>query len=126
MKIFNCVLLPLVITTLPLSAIAETIYKSVDKSGTTVFSDERTPNAEKIKVHPNVVDVNIPDMPTPAPKHTNKQRITHTNTSPTQVIESGRGTATAGNLKRKIRNRTNGEGINRPVARPAARTGGRR
>ena len=125
MKIFNYVLLPLIII-VPLATTAETIYKSVDKSGAAVFSDQRTPDAEKINVQPNVVDVNIPVMPAPAQKNTNKQRSTHTNTTQNQVIESGRGTATVGNLKRKIRNRTNGEGINRPVTRPAARTGSHR
>jgi hypothetical protein len=125
MKIFNYVFLSLIIIA-PLTTMAETIYKSVDKNGAAVFSDKRTPEAEKINVQPNVVDVNIPDMPAPAQKHTNKQRSTHTNTTQNQVIESGRGTATTGNLKRKIRIHTNGEGINRPVTRPTVRTGSHR
>ena len=125
MKFIYNIFIPIVVITLPLTSIAETVFKSVDKSGTAVFSDEKTPDAEKIIVQPNVIDVDVPDMPTPAHKSTPKQRImqtTHDSQGHSQATEIGSGTATAGNLKRKIRNVTNGESINRP----AARAGGHR
>jgi len=108
---------------------AETIYKTVDESGAAVFSDEPAQNSEKINVHPNVVDVDIPDIPTSSHPINNRSKImqtTHGRSDGNQTIEIGTGTTRAGDLKRKIRNRTNGEGVNRPVARPAARSGGHR
>jgi len=129
MNIFKYIFMLFFITALPLTTIAETIYKTVDESGAAVFSDERAPDAEKINVQPNVVDVDIPDIPTTAHPNTTRPKVMqtgHDKSSEEHITEIGSGTATAGNLKRKIRNRTNGEGINRPVARPAARSGGHR
>ncbi len=117
------------ITTLPFSATSKNIYKSVDESGTAIFSNKKTPDAEKIMVQPNVVDVEIPDMPPTTPRKTNQPAVmqtTHNNSGKSQAIEMGNRTATAGNLKRRIRNHTSGEGINRPVTRPTVRAGGHR
>jgi len=135
---YKYLLLPIVMTAIPFTALAETtyaeiIYKTVDENGAPVFSDKRMPGAEKIIVEPNVIDVDIPDMPlhtapTSHPKvmHTG----THKNLNNNQIIESGYGYGASGNLKRKIRNITNGEGIKhpvtRPIAKPVARTGGHR
>jgi hypothetical protein len=98
------------------NALAERVYKTVDESGNVVFTDKKTPDAERIKVQPNVVDVRTPVMPEPTAEEkakAAKQKET------VQTEEAGRGTATAGNLKRKLRNVTNGgENIKRPGKEP--------
>lgn len=130
MKLTTIFYLAFSVAFLPYTVSADTIYKSVDESGATIFSDQRTPDAEKIKIQPNVVDVNIPDIPLSAPAKTRKPTVRYTgtqsNTRQDDTIEIGSGTTNAGNIKRRVRNYTSGEGINRPVTRPAARSGGRR
>ena len=117
MKFSRPLLLLLIVAATSFETFAEKIYKTVDESGNVVFSDQKTPGSEKIKVQPNVVDVRTPVMPEPTAeekaKKTKQKEVT-------QTQETGRGTATAGNLKRKIRNVTNGgENIKRPVNLPA-------
>ena len=118
MKIQQIALLIMMVA-VSFNSVAEKIYKTVDESGAVVFSDKKTSGAEKIKVQPNVTSVRVPVMPEPTPEKKAKQAAA--NASEVQREEVGRGTATAGNLKRKIRNVTNGEGIKRPVNLPARR-----
>ncbi len=108
----------LIVSTTTFNAFAEKIYKTVDESGAVVFSDKKTPDAEKIRVQPNVIDVRTPVMPEPVvSKKKPKQSSARQNDVNQEVV--GRGTANAGNLKRKIRNVTNGgENIKRPINRP--------
>jgi len=117
----NCIssfVLFLSILSVSLNVVAEKIYKTTDESGNAVFSDKETPDAKKIKVQPNVVDVNIPDMPEPYVRE-KTERSSQTTSSENQQDPQGRGVATGGNLKRKIRNVTNGEGIDRPGNLPS-------
>jgi len=111
-----------IVVTYPLGALAAEVYKTVDENGNIVFSDKPTANAETINVQPNVVDVDIPEMPESAAKE--KPR-TQTTTRSKEVEQEmiGYGTANGGNLRRRARTETNGEGINR--SRPAAPAGGR-
>jgi len=125
----------LIVSVTAFSAHAEKIYKTVDESGAVVFSDKKTPDAEKIIVQPNVVDVRTPVMPEPvsSKKKPNKSKKSSAKQSEAEQEVVGRGTANAGNLKRKIRNVTNGgenikrpirRPVNLPVQRPGARPGG--
>ena len=111
-----------IVVTYPLDALATEVYKTVDENGNIVFSDKPTTNAETINVQPNVIDVDIPKMPESTAKE--KPR-TQTTTQSREVEQemTGYGTANGGNLRRRVRTETNGEGINRP--RPAAPAGGR-
>ena len=111
MKLAKHLLLLLIVASTSFTALAEKIYKTVDEKGNVVFSDKKTPDAEKIKVQPNVVDIRTPVMPEPTAEEKAKKAKQK---EVTQTEEVGRGTATGGNIKRKIRNTTNGEGINRP------------
>lgn len=110
------------VVTYPLGALAAEVYKTVDENGNVVFSDKPTANAETINVQPNVIDVNIPEMPESAAKEKPK---TQTTTQSREVEQEmiGYGTANGGNVRRRVRTETNGEGINR--SRPAAPAGGR-
>ncbi len=137
MKFAKYLFVLLIVSATAFSAHAEKIYKTVDESGAVVFSDKKTPDAEKITVQPNVVDVRTPVMPEPVsskkkPKQSSaKQSSIRQNDVNQEVV--GRGTSNAGNLKRKIRNVTNGgenikrpirRPVNLPVQRPGARPGG--
>ena len=122
--------------------LAEEVFKTTDESGSVEFSDKKSPGSEKIEVKPNVVDVDIPVMPESTvgemPESTvgekSKQASGEPNEDPQET--EGSGSATAGNLKRKIRNTTNaGEKIKQrdkqpvtiqPVPQPVVRPGGRR
>ena len=131
-------LLSLVFIT-PFNVGAAKIYKTVDKDGNVVFSDKKTQGAEKIKVQPNVVNVNIPKMPESPAKESPKKGTVNSEARQQEEVQ-GRGTATGGNLRRKIQNVTNGEGLKgrpaqlpskrpapvQPIARPSRPAGGRR
>lgn len=109
-------LLLLIVAATSFETFAEKIYKTVDESGNVVFSDKKTPGSEKIKVQPNVVDIRTPVMPEPTAEEKAKKAKQK---EVTQVEEVGRGTATGGNIKRKIRNVTNsGQNIKRPPKEP--------
>jgi len=93
-------------------ALADKIYKTVNESGAVEFSDKKTPDAKKMKVKPNVVEVKTPVMPEPtAEKKAAEVKLKKA----TKEEAPGRGTATAGNLKRKLQNAGKSPGdINRP------------
>ncbi len=102
------------------------VYKTVDKDGDVTFSDQQTRGAETIDVQPNVVDVDVPAMPASTVQESVKNRATE-NQIETQQEAVGRGTAEGANLRRRVRNETNGEGIDRPggVVTPYGREAGR-
>ena len=116
MKFIKFFFLPLIAVATSLDVLAEKIYKTVDEGGAVVFSDKKTPDAERIRVQPNVVDIRTPEMPEPTAEEKAKAAKQK---EATQAEQTGRGTATAGNLKRKIRTTTNaGENIKRPPKQP--------
>ena len=111
-----------IVVTYPLDALATEVYKTVDENGNIVFSDKPTANAETINVQPNVVDLDIPKMPESTAKEEPRTQPT-TRSREVEQEMTGYGTANGGNLRRRVRTETNGEGINR--SRPAAPAGGR-
>ncbi len=87
---------------------ADKVYKSTNEKGNVEFSDRKSPGAKKVKVKPNVVNIKTPQMPetTEGKKLPQKESA-----QPQEVIEGRQGTATAGNLKRRIRYSADGEKI---------------
>ncbi len=53
----------LLITGISLVVHAADVYRTVDENGNVVFSDKKTHDAETINVQPNVIGLDIPDMP---------------------------------------------------------------
>ncbi|MFV9615331.1 MAG: DUF4124 domain-containing protein [Gammaproteobacteria bacterium] len=107
-------------------ALAAEVYKTKDKDGNVVFSDIKTQDAETIKVQPNVIGLEIPEMPESTTQNTSNKR-TSNNPNAVQPEVSGWNNTKGNNLRRKVRTQTNGEGVNRPkaTAAPRGRTGGR-
>lgn len=119
-------LLQIIIVTGSFTAHAGEVYKTIDENGNVVFSDKKTQDAETVKVQPNVVDLDIPDMPVSTTQNkSNKQ--TSSNPNATQSEVGGWNRNTGSNLRRRVRTETNGEGVNRPkaTAAPGGRAGGR-
>lgn len=112
-----------IIVTASFDAVAAEVYKTIDANGNVVFSDKPTANAETINVQPNVVEVDIPDMPEPAVQEKSR---TQTSTQSREVESEmiGYDTRNGGNVRRRVRTETNGEGINH--SRPSAAPGGGR
>ena len=105
---------------------AAEVYKTVDENGNVVFSDKKSQDAEMIDVQPNVVDLDIPDMPESTVQEKSNSSISNNSGSAQQ--EMGGWNATNGsNMRRRVRTETNGEGVNhnRPSATPVGRPGGR-
>ena len=105
---------------------AAEVYKTVDENGNVVFSDKKSQDAEMIDVQPNVVDLDIPDMPESTVQERSNSSISNSSGSAQQ--EMGGWNATNGsNMRRRVRTETNGEGVNhnRPSATPVGRPGGR-
>lgn len=119
-------LLLLILATGAFESFAGEVYKTVDENGNVVFSDKKTHDAETVNVQPNVIDLDIPDMPE---SNTQGQSRKQTSNYPdaAQPEVSGWNTTNNGNLRRRVRTETNGEGINRPkaTAAPGGRAGGR-
>ena len=105
---------------------AAEVYKTVDENGNVVFSDKKSQDAEMIDVQPNVVDLDIPDMPESTVQERSNSSISNNSGSAQQ--EMGGWNATNGsNIRRRVRTETNGEGVNlnRPSTTPVGRPGGR-
>jgi len=102
------------------------VYKTVDKDGNVVFSDKKTQDAETVNVQPNVVDLDIPEMPESSAQSKSKKPVSSYPQSGQQEM-SGWNTNNRNNLRRRARTQTNGEGVNRPraTATPGGRAGGR-
>ncbi len=109
-----------------LDAYAAEVYRTVDENGNVVFSDKKTHGAETIKVQPNVVELNIPDVPVTSSQGKSNKSATSSPTSGQQEM-SGWNSNNGNNLRRRVRTQTNGEGVNRPKATvtPGRRAGGR-
>lgn len=126
MKATKLSLMLLVSTVVSSAVYAAEVYKSVDENGNVVFSDKKTLDAETVNVQPNVVDLDIPDMPeSTSQKTSSKQSSSYPNT--TQSEAGGWYRNNGSNLRRRVRTQTNGEGVNRPkaTAAPGGRVGGR-
>lgn len=124
-KLFSFILI-LFSAGISLGVHAAEVYKTVDENGNIVFSDKKTQDAETIDVQPNVVGLDIPDMPESAVQDRSNGSTSYNSGSAQQ--ETGGWNATNGsNLRRRVRTETNGEGVNRnrPSATPAGRSGGR-
>lgn len=119
-------ILLLITITASFDVFAGEVYKTVDKDGNVVFSDKKTQDAETINVQPNVVDLDIPEMPASTTQNkSNKQISNYPKAAQPEV--SGWNTTNNGNVRRRVRTETNGEGISRnnSTVAPGRRTGGR-
>jgi hypothetical protein len=112
----------LLITGISLAAHADEVYKTVDENGNVVFSDKKTQDAETINVQPNVVDLDIPEMPEPTAQEKSNKPVSSYSGDEQQEM-TGWNTTNGNNLRRRVRTETNGEGINHP--RATATPGGR-
>ena len=115
----------LISITVSVGAYATELYRTVDENGNVVFSDKKTHDAETIIVQPNVIDLDIPDMPESSAQKTSKKQVSN-NSGAAQQELSGWNTTNGSNLRRRARTETNGA-ISRPKATPASggRAGGR-
>ena len=115
----------LISITVSVGAYATELYRTVDEDGNVVFSDIKTHDAKTIKVKPNVIDLDIPDMPESSAQNTSKKQVSNNSGTAQQEI-SGWNTTNGSNLRRRARTETNGA-ISRPKATPASggRAGGR-
>ena len=127
MKLFNQIIFLILFSAcVSLGVHAAEVYKTVDKNGNIVFSDKKTQDAETIDVQPNVVDLNIPDMPESAVQGRSNSSIPNSSGN-TQQEMGGWNANNGSNLRRRVRTETNGEGVNQnrpsttPVRRPAGR-----
>ena len=111
-------------TSITIAVHAAEVYRTVDENGNVIFSDKKTHDAETINVQPNVVNLNIPDIPVTSTQGKSNKSATSPSTGGQQEM-SGWNANNGNNLRRRVRTQTNGEGINRPSAAPVAR-GGRR
>ena len=126
MMFTKCFFLLLVAVTVSVGVYAGEIYRTVDKNGNVMFSDKKTHDAETVNVQPNVIDLDIPDMPESSTQEKSKKQVSNNSASAQQ--EMGGWNATNGNnLRRRVRTETNGQGINRPAVRtaPGVKAGGR-
>ena len=126
MMFTKCFFLLLVTVTVSVGVYAGEIYRTVDKNGNVMFSDKKTHDAETVNVQPNVIDLDIPDMPESSTQEKSKKQVSNNSASAQQ--EMGGWNATDGNnLRRRVRTETNGQGINQPAVRtaPGVKAGGR-
>ena len=68
MKYWHQIVVFLAIATIALTAVAEEVYKSVDKKGVVEFSDTPSAGAKAVDVNPNVVDLAPANPSRPSPK----------------------------------------------------------
>jgi hypothetical protein len=107
-------------------ALAGEIFKTVDENGNVVFSDKKTQDAETVDVQPNVIGLDIPDMPESSTQAKSKKQVSNNSAGAPQEM-GGWNTSNGSNMRRRVRTETNGEGVNqnRPSATPGGRPGGR-
>lgn len=112
MELFNQIIFLILLSAcVSLGVHAAEVYKTVDENGNIVFSDKKTQDAETIDVQPNVVDLNIPDMPESAVQGRSNSSIPNSSGN-TQQEMGGWNTNNGSNLRRRVRTETNGEGVN--------------
>jgi hypothetical protein len=116
----------LLIITSSFDARASEIYKTVDENGNVVFSDKKTQDAKIIDVQPNVIGLDIPDIPESSTQAKSKKQVSNNSAGAPQEM-GGWNTNNGSNMRRRVRTETNGEGVNRPAVRtvPNGRAGGR-
>ncbi len=116
----------LLITGISLVVHAADVYRTVDENGNVVFSDKKTHDAETINVQPNVIGLDIPDMPESSTQAKSKKQVSNNSAGAPQEM-GGWNTNNGSNMRRRVRTETNGEGVNRPAVRtaPNGRAGGR-
>jgi len=127
MKLLNQTIFVILLSAgISLGVHAAEVYKTVDENGNVVFSDKKTQDAETIDVQPNVVDLEIPDMPESAVQERSNSSTSNSSGNAQQEV-GGWNANNGSNLRRRVRTETNGEGVNqrRPSATPAGRPGGR-
>lgn len=125
-QLYNFVIKLLFMTCIASAVHAAEVYRTVDENGNVVFSDKKTQDAETIKVQPNVIDLDIPDVPVTSTHGKSNNSVSNSSTGGQQEM-SGWNANNGSNLRRRVRTETNGEGINRPktTATPSRRVGGR-
>ena len=100
---------------------ATEVYRTVDEHGNVVFGDIKTHDAKTINVQPNVIGLDIPDMPESSAQQDSKRQVSN-NSGTAQQEMGGWNTTNGSNLRRRARTETS-DTVNRPKATPA--TGGR-
>lgn len=122
----NALFLLLITVAASTDTYAAEVYKTVDENGNVVFSDKKSQDAETIDVQPNVVGLDIPEVPESAVQESPSGSISNNSGSAQQEM-GGWNATNGGNLRRRVQTETNGEGVNqnRPSATPAGRHGGR-
>lgn len=123
-----------VVALMSLSAQAEEIYKSVDKSGAASFSDKKSVQSEQIRVNPNVIRTHVPVMPEAAVTEKSKQAPQRAMQVQPEVVKEGGGSTYGYYPRRNIPIRKGRElaGGKRPLItqpirkRPAVRPSGAR
>lgn len=125
-QLYNFVIKPFLLICITSAAHAAEVYRTVDENGNMVFSDKKTHDAETINVQPNVIDLDIPDVPVTSTQGKSNNSVSNPSTGGQQEM-SGWNANNGSNLRRRVRTETNGEGVNhnRPSATPVGRPGGR-
>ena len=125
-QLFKFVIKLLFMTCIASAVHAAEVYRTVDENGNVVFSDKKTHDAETINVQPNVIDLDIPDVPVTSTQGKSNNSVSNPSAGEQQET-SGWNSNNGSNLRRRVRTETNGEGINRPkaTAAPGRRAGGR-
>ncbi|MBE9564259.1 MAG: DUF4124 domain-containing protein [Proteobacteria bacterium] len=115
----------LISITVSVGAYATELYRTVDENGNVVFSDKKTHDAETIIVQPNVIDLDIPDMPESSSQANSKKQSSNNSAGAKQEM-GGWNANNGSNLRRRARTETNGA-TSRPKTTPASgsRAGGR-
>ena len=116
----------LISITVSVGAYATELYRTVDENGNVSFGDIKTHDAETVNVQPNVIDLDIPDMPESSAQQNSKRQASNKSAGVPQEM-GGWNANNGNNLRRRVRTETNGEGVNRHKATPApgGRAGGR-
>ncbi len=123
-QLYNFLIKVFLMSSIASAVHAAEVYRTVDESGNIVFSDKKTHDAETINVQPNVIDLDIPDVPVTSAQGKANKPASNTPTGGQQEM-SGWNSNNGGNLRRRARTQTNGEGVNRPRATPGGKGGGR-
>ena len=125
-QLYNFVIKLLFMACIASAVHAAEVYRTVDENGNVVFSDKKTHDAETINVQPNVIDLDIPDVPVTSTQGKSNKPVSNPPAGGQQEM-SGWNANNGSNLRRRVRTQTNGEVVNRPkaTATPGRRVGGR-
>lgn len=122
----NSFCLLLIAVAVSFNTYAAEVYRTVDEDGNVSFGDIKTHDAETVNVQPNVIDLDIPDMPESSAQQNSKKQVSNNSAGVPQEM-GGWNANNGNNLRRRVRTETNGEGVNRHKSTPApgGRAGGR-